>query len=132
MAIIADVGVLHRRSSSTRASPASSPSAKYIDAARVGHPSGERRLPDKESLLKAAEGGPRDRRPGAAVLQGVNDAELLQGQEHRDGLEYVAARSAMILPSEDLADTMASFMEKKPVQKGNRKKRKRLKKVSGD
>ncbi|HNY66903.1 MAG TPA: crotonase/enoyl-CoA hydratase family protein [Deltaproteobacteria bacterium] len=124
VAIIADVGVLQRLpliigQGFTRELAFT---AKYIDAARAKdiHLVNDV-YPDKESLLKAAEELALEIAAQAPLaVQGVKDVlNFCRGKSIADGLEYVAARSAMILPSEDLADTMASFMEKrKPNFKG--------------
>jgi len=37
-----------------------------------------------------------------------------RGKTIADSLEYVAARSSMILPSDDMAETLTAFMEKRP------------------
>ena len=37
-----------------------------------------------------------------------------RGKTIADSLEYVAARSSMILPSDDMAETMKAFIEKRP------------------
>lgn len=124
VAIIADVGVLQRLpliigQGFTRELAFT---AKYIDAARARDINLVNDVfPDRESLLKGAEALALEIAAQAPLaVQGVKDVlNFCRGKSIADGLEYVAARSAMILPSEDLADTMASFMEKrKPGFKG--------------
>ncbi len=76
---------------------------------------------DKEALLKGAEALALEIAASAPLaVQGAKEVlNYCRGKSIADGLEYVAARSAMVLPSEDLAETMAGFMEKrKPVFKG--------------
>ena len=77
--------------------------------------------PDKESLLKGAETLALEIASCTPLaVQGAKEVlNYCRGKSIADGLEYVAARSAMILPSEDMAETMTAFMEKRaPVYKG--------------
>lgn len=124
VAIIADVGVLQRLphivgQGVTRELAFT---AKFIDAGRAKDVNLVNAVyPDKESLLKGAEEMANEI-AGQAPLAVRGSKEVLnycRGKGIADGLEYVAARSSMILPSEDLAETMASFMEKRtPKFKG--------------
>jgi len=42
-----------------------------------------------------------------------------RGQSIADGLEYVASRSAMMVPSQDLMEALSAFMERRrPVYPG--------------
>ncbi|HPA84739.1 MAG TPA: crotonase/enoyl-CoA hydratase family protein [Deltaproteobacteria bacterium] len=119
VSIIADVGVLQRLphivgQGVTREMAFT---AKFIDAKRAKEVNLVNAVyPDREALLKAA-GELADEIAAQAPLavQGAKDVlNYCRGKSIADGLEYVAARSAMILPSEDLAETMAAFMEKRP------------------
>lgn len=118
VAIIADVGVLQRLpliigQGFTRELAFT---AKYIDAERAREMNLVNAVyPDKEALLKGAEELALEIADQAPLaVQGVKDVlNFCRGKSIADGLEYVAARSAMILPSEDLAATMTAFMEKK-------------------
>jgi enoyl-CoA hydratase len=90
--------------------------AKYIDARRAHAVNLVNEVyPDKEALLKAAgELAGEIARQAPLAVQGAKEVlNYCRGKSIADGLEYVAARSAMILPSEDLAETMTSFMEKR-------------------
>ncbi len=118
VAIIADVGVLQRLpliigQGHTRELAFT---AKYIDAERAKEINLVNAVfPDKEALLKGAEEMALEIAAQAPLaVQGVKEVlNFCRGKSIADGLEYVAARSAMILPSEDLAATMTAFMEKK-------------------
>lgn len=125
VAIIADVGVLQRLphivgQGITREMAYT---AKFYDAKRCKEVNLVNEVyPDRDALLKGAgqlAGEIAEASPLA--VQGVKEVlNYCRGKSIADGLEYVAARSAMILPSEDLAETMAGFMEKrKPAFKGN-------------
>ena len=124
VSIIADVGVLQRLpyivgQGITREMAFT---AKFIDAKRALEVNLVNEVfPDKEALLKGAEKLALEIAEMAPLaVQGAKEVlNYCRGKSIADGLEYVAARSAMILPSEDLAETMAGFMEKrKPVFKG--------------
>jgi len=124
VAIIADVGVLQRLphivgQGMTREMAFT---AKYIDAERAKEVNLVNEIyPDKEALLKAAGDLAEEiAQQSPMAVQGAKEVlNYCRGKSIADGLEYVAARSAMILPSEDLAETMTAFMEKrKPVYKG--------------
>ena len=118
VSIIADVGVLQRLphivgQGVTRELAFT---AKYIDAQRAKEVNLVNAVyPDKEALLKAAGDLAAEIAEQAPLaVQGAKEVlNFCRGKSIADGLEYVAARSAMILPSEDLAETMASFMEKR-------------------
>ena len=124
VSIIADVGVLQRLphivgQGITRELAFT---AKYISAERAKEVNLVNALyPDKGSLLKGAEEMALEIAAQAPLaVQGAKDVlNYCRGKSIADGLEYVAARSSMILPSEDLAETMTAFMEKrKPTYKG--------------
>jgi enoyl-CoA hydratase len=124
VSIIADVGVLQRLphivgQGITREMAYT---AKFIDAQRALQVNLVNEVfPDKEALLKGAEKLALEiAEMSPLAVQGAKEVlNYCRGKSIADGLEYVAARSAMILPSEDLAETMAGFMEKrKPVFKG--------------
>lgn len=124
VSIIADVGVLQRLphivgQGITREMAFT---AKFIDARRALEVNLVNEVyPDKEALLKGAEKLALEIAEMAPLaVQGAKEVlNYCRGKSIADGLEYVAARSAMILPSEDLAETMAGFMEKrKPIYKG--------------
>jgi enoyl-CoA hydratase len=124
VSIIADVGVLQRLphivgQGITREMAFT---AKFIDAKRALEVNLVNEVfPDKEALLKGAEKLALEIAEMAPLaVQGAKEVlNYCRGKSIADGLEYVAARSAMILPSEDLAETMAGFMEKrKSVFKG--------------
>jgi enoyl-CoA hydratase len=124
VSIIADVGVLQRLphivgQGITREMAFT---AKFIDARRALEVNLVNEVyPDKEALLKGAEKLALEIAEMAPLaVQGAKEVlNYCRGRSIADGLEYVAARSAMILPSEDLAETMAGFMEKrKPIYKG--------------
>ena len=124
VSIIADVGVLQRLPHIVGQGIAREMAftAKFIDAKRALEVNLVNEVfPDKESLLKGAEKLALEIAEMAPLaVQGAKEVlNYCRGKSIADGLEYVAARSAMILPSEDLAETMAGFMEKrKPVFKG--------------
>jgi len=96
--------------------------AKYIDAARAQSINlisavFEDKLAliagAKEMALEIAANAPLAVQGSKEVLNYGRDKSVA------DGLEYVAARSALTLPSEDLGETMAAFGERrKPVFKG--------------
>ncbi|MFY9114669.1 MAG: crotonase/enoyl-CoA hydratase family protein [Dethiobacteria bacterium] len=124
VSIIADVGVLQRLphivgQGITREMAFS---ARYIDAKRAGEINLVNEIyPDRESLLRGAEDLALEIAAQAPLaVQGAKEVlNYCRGKSIADGLEYVAARSAMILPSEDLAEAMASFVEKRlPGYKG--------------
>ena len=119
VAIIADVGVLQRLPHivGQGVTREMTYTAKYISARRALQVNLVNEVyPDKEALIKgagdlAAEIAAQAPLAVQGAKQGLN---YCRGKSVADGLEYVAARSAMILPSEDLAETMAAFMEKRP------------------
>jgi enoyl-CoA hydratase len=124
VSIIADVGVLQRLphivgQGITRELAYT---AKFIDAERAKEINLVNAVyPDKESMLKGAEEMALEIAAQAPLaVQGAKEVlNFCRGKSIADGLEYVAARSSMILPSEDLAETMTAFMEKrKPTYKG--------------
>ncbi|HON95121.1 MAG TPA: crotonase/enoyl-CoA hydratase family protein [Deltaproteobacteria bacterium] len=125
VSFIADVGVLQRLphivgQGITREMAFT---AKFIDAKRAREVNLVNEVyPDKDALLKGAESLALEIAQSAPLaVQGAKEVlNFCRGQSIADGLEYVAARSAMVLPSEDIAETMTAFMEKrKPVYKGN-------------
>ena len=124
VAIIADVGVLQRLPHiiGQGATRELAFTAKYIDAKKAKEINLVNEVfPDKESLLKGAEAMALEIAAQAPLaVQGAKEVlNFCRGKSIADGLEYVAARSSMILPSEDLAETMNSFMEKRtPTYKG--------------
>ncbi len=124
VAIIADVGVLQRLPHIVGQGVAREMAftAKYITARRALQVNLVNEIyPDKEALLKgAADLAAEIAAQAPLAVQGAKEVlNYCRGKSIADGLEYVAARSAMILPSEDLAETMASFMEKRsPKYKG--------------
>ncbi len=90
--------------------------AKYIDAKRAREINLVNEVyPDKESLLKAAHEMALEIADNSPLaVQGAKEVlNYCRGKSIADGLEYVAARSAMILPSEDIAETMKAFMERR-------------------
>jgi len=124
VSFIADVGVLQRLphivgQGITREMAYT---AKFIDSKRAKEVNLVNEVyPDKETLLKEAETMALEIAQQAPLaVQGAKEVlNFCRGQSIADGLEYVAARSAMILPSEDIAETMTAFMEKRaPVYKG--------------
>jgi enoyl-CoA hydratase len=124
VSFIADVGVLQRLPLIVGQGIARELAftAKFIDAARAKEVNLVNEVyPDKEALLEGAEEMAREICSCAPLaVQGAKDVlNYCRGKGIADGLEYVAARSAMVLPSEDMAETMAAFMEKRPpVYKG--------------
>lgn len=91
--------------------------AKFIDAKRAKEVNLVNEIfPDKESLLKGAhEMAMEIAKNSPLAVQGTKDVlNYCRGKSIADGLEYVAARSAMILPSDDMAETMKAFTEKRP------------------
>lgn len=124
VSFIADVGVLQRLphivgQGITREMAYT---AKFVDArwARDVHLVNEV-FPDKDALLKGAEALALEIAQNAPLaVQGAKEVlNFCRGKSIADGLEYVSARSAMVLPSEDIAETMTAFMEKRPpVYKG--------------
>ena len=124
VSFIADVGVLQRLphivgQGITREMAFT---AKFIDSKRAREVNLVNEVyPDKEALLKGAQSLALEISQMAPLaVQGAKEVlNFCRGKGIADGLEYVAARSAMILPSEDMAETMAAFMEKRaPVYKG--------------
>jgi enoyl-CoA hydratase len=121
VAIVADVGSLQRLphiigQGYTRELTYT---AKYFDAARAReiHLVNEV-YPDKESLLAAAkEMALEIASCSPLAVQSAKDVlNYCRGKSIADGLEYVAARSSMILPSDDLKETITAMMEKrKPI-----------------
>ncbi|MCD6570247.1 MAG: crotonase/enoyl-CoA hydratase family protein [Deltaproteobacteria bacterium] len=119
VAIIADVGSLQRMphivgQGITRELAYT---AKFIDAKRAKEVNLVNEVfPDKESLLKGAHEMALDIvKMSPLAVQGAKEVlNFCRGKSIADGLEYVAARSALILPSDDLAETMTAFMEKRP------------------
>lgn len=97
--------------------------AKFIDAKRAKEINLVNEIfPDKESLLKGAHKMALEIAMNSPLaVQGAKDVlNYCRGKSIADGLEYVAARSAMILPSDDMAETMKAFMEKRsPKFTGN-------------
>lgn len=90
--------------------------AKYIDAKRAKEINLVNEIyPDKESLLKGAQEMALEIADNSPLaVQGAKEVlNYCRGKSIADGLEYVAARSAMILPSEDIAETLKAFMEKR-------------------
>ena len=71
---------------------------------------------DKDALLAAAKEMALEiaRNAPLAVQSSKDVLNYCRGKSIADGLEYVAARSAMILPSDDLGETMKAFLEKRP------------------
>jgi enoyl-CoA hydratase len=125
VAIIADVGVLQRLphivgQGITREMAFT---AKFIDAKRAKEVNLVNEIyPDKDALLKGAyEMASEIVKMAPLAVQGAKQVlNFCRGKSIADGLEYVAARSSMILPSEDLMETMGAFMEKRsPKFKGN-------------
>lgn len=91
--------------------------AKFIDAKRAKEVNLVNEIfPDKESLLKGAhEMALEIAKNSPLAVQGTKDVlNYCRGKSIADGLEYVAARSAMILPSDDMAETMKAFTERRP------------------
>jgi len=96
--------------------------AKFIDSRRAKEVNLVNEVyQDKEALLKGAEALAMEiAKQAPLAVQGAKEVlNFCRGKSIADGLEYVSARSAMILPSEDMAETMTSFMEKRsPVYQG--------------
>lgn len=121
VSFIADVGVLQRLphivgQGITREMAFT---ARYIEAGRAREINLVNEIfPDKESLLRGAEKLAREIASQAPLaVQGAKEVlNYCRGKSIAEGLEYVAARSAMILPSADLAEAMASFVEKRSPQ----------------
>lgn len=91
--------------------------AKFIDAHRAKEVNLVNEVfPDKESLLKGAyEMALEIAKNSPLAVQGAKGVlNYCRGKSIADGLEYVAARSAMILPSDDMAETLKAFLEKRP------------------
>lgn len=93
--------------------------AKYIDAQRareINLANGV--FPDKESLLQGAQEMAMEIAGNSPLaVQGAKEVlNFSRGKSIADGLEYVAARSAMILPSDDMAETVQAMMEKRRPQ----------------
>ncbi len=77
---------------------------------------------DKQELLEAAKNMALEIASNAplAVQSAKEVLNYCRNKSIEDGLEYVAARSSMIVPSEDLAEAASAFAEKrKPRFKGN-------------
>jgi len=91
--------------------------AKYIDAERAREIHLVNAVfDDKDALLAGARSMALEIASNAplAVQSSKDVLNYCRGKSIADGLEYVAARSAMILPSDDLAETMKAFLEKRP------------------
>ncbi|MEA3222825.1 MAG: crotonase/enoyl-CoA hydratase family protein [Thermodesulfobacteriota bacterium] len=91
--------------------------AKFIDAHRAKKVNLVNEVfPDKESLLKGAyEMALEIAKNSPLAVQGAKGVlNYCRGKSIADGLEYVATRSAMILPSDDMAETLKAFLEKRP------------------
>ncbi len=89
--------------------------AKFIDASRaLNIILSNAVFEDKEALLEgAAQMAEEIAANSPLAVQGSKEVlNYCRGKNIADGLEYVAARSAMVLPSEDLAESMRAFMEK--------------------
>ncbi len=118
LSFIADVGVLQRLPLIVGQGIAREMAftAGFMDAKRALEINLVNRLyPDKESLLRGAEELALEIAARAPLAVQGSKAVLnyCRGKSIADGLEYVAARSAMILPSEDLAEALAAFAEKR-------------------
>ena len=77
---------------------------------------------DREELIEEARNMALEIASNAPLaVQGAKEVlNYCRNKSIEDGLEYVAARSAMIVPSEDLAEAATAFTEKrKPRFKGN-------------
>ncbi len=96
--------------------------AKFIDAKRAREIGLVNDVyPDKEALLEAAEDLAREIAANSplAVQASKEVLNFCRGQSITDGLEYVAARSAMMVPSQDLMEALSAFMERRrPVYPG--------------
>jgi len=91
--------------------------AKFIDAERARQIHLVNAVfDDKDALLAGAREMALEIAGNAplAVQSSKDVLNYCRGKSIADGLEYVAARSAMILPSDDLAETMKAFLEKRP------------------
>jgi enoyl-CoA hydratase len=91
--------------------------AKFIDAERaLSIQLVNAVYPDKEALLAGAREMALEiaRNSPLAVQSSKDVLNYGRGKSIADALEYVAARSAMILPSDDLAETMQAFLGKRP------------------
>lgn len=119
VAIVADVGSLQRvphiiGQGLTRELAYT---AKFIDAGRAKeiHLVNEV-YADKEALLAGAKAMALEIAANSplAVQSSKDVLNYGRGKSIADALEYVAARSSMILPSEDLAETMKAFIERRP------------------
>jgi|LSQX01.2.fsa_nt_gb enoyl-CoA hydratase len=124
LAFIADLGVLQRLphivgQGITRELAFT---ARFIDAERAKAINLVNELyPDKETLLQGAgELALEIAAQAPLAVQGTKEVlNYCRGKSIADGLEYAAARSAMILPSEDLTEAVLSFVERrKPQYKG--------------
>ncbi len=121
VAFIADVGSLQRVPHIVGQGMARelAYTAKYIDARRAREILLVNEVyPDKATLLKGAEDMALEIAANSPLaVQGSKDVlNYCRGKSIADGLEYVAARSAMILPSEDMAETMNAFLAKRKAQ----------------
>ena len=90
--------------------------AKFIDAKRAREIGLVNDVyPDKEALLQAAEDLARAIAANSplAVQASKEVLNFCRGQSIADGLEYVASRSAMMVPSQDLMEAMTAFMERR-------------------
>jgi len=124
VAIVADVGVLQRLPGIVGQGIARelAYTAGDIDAARAKsvHLVNEV-YPDQQSLFEAAQqmAVKISEQSPLAVQSAKETLNYCRDKSVSDGLTYVAARSANILPSEDLAEALSSFTEKrKPNFKG--------------
>jgi len=91
--------------------------AKYIDAERAREIHLVNAVfDDKDALLAGAKSMALEIASNAplAVQSSKDVLNYCRGKSIADGLEYVAARSSIILPSDDLAETMKAFLEKRP------------------
>jgi enoyl-CoA hydratase len=124
VAIVADVGSLQRVPHIVGQGIARelAYTAKFIDAKRAKEVLLVNEVyPDKDALMAAAKEMALEIAGNSplAVSSAKDVLNYCRGKSIADGLEYVAARSSMILPSDDLAETMTAFMERrKPVFKG--------------
>ncbi len=121
LSFIADVGVLQRLPHIVGQGIAREMAftAGFIDAQRAKEVNLVNKLyPDKESLLQGAREMALEIAAMAPLaVQGSKEVlNYCRGKSISDGLEYGAARSAMIVPSEDLAEALASFAEKRDPQ----------------
>jgi enoyl-CoA hydratase len=118
VAIVADVGSLQRLphiigQGHTRELTYT---ARYFDAAYAKEIHLVNQVyPDKDALIAAArELALEIASCSPLAVQSAKDVlNFCRGKSIADGLEYVAARSAMILPSDDLKETIAAMMEKR-------------------